>query len=213
MGRELQKRKRRSSRAKVTMPTIRKKVLNPSGNGIIARNWDKKATLSQNYTRFGLVAKLGAPPSSSSSSSTPLSHTPTDRGLLSINEVKVERDPATGRILKVLSDPNPLGDPLNDIPSSSETSDIEDDGEEWAGLEDGRKKRKPIVVQELEREAARPTEPKKRHQSEREVEWLRDLVGRHGEDVEGMARDRKLNPMQQTAADIRRRLRKAGLLS
>jgi len=39
MGRELQKRKRRSSRAKVTMPNRRKKALNPLGNDIIAKNW------------------------------------------------------------------------------------------------------------------------------------------------------------------------------
>ncbi len=39
MGRELQKRKRRSSRAKVTMPNRRKKALNPLGNDIIAKHW------------------------------------------------------------------------------------------------------------------------------------------------------------------------------
>lgn len=39
MGRELQKRKRRSSRAKVTMPNRRKKALNPLGNDIIAKAW------------------------------------------------------------------------------------------------------------------------------------------------------------------------------
>ena len=39
MGRELQKRKRRSSRAKVTMPNRHKKALNPLGNDIIAKNW------------------------------------------------------------------------------------------------------------------------------------------------------------------------------
>jgi nucleolar protein 16 len=39
MGRELQKRKRRSSRAKITMPNRRKKALNPLGNNIIAKNW------------------------------------------------------------------------------------------------------------------------------------------------------------------------------
>ena len=36
---------------------------------------------------------------------------------------------------------------------------------------------------------------------------------KHGQDVDAMVRDRKLNPMQQTAADIRKRLKKAGLLS
>jgi nucleolar protein 16 len=52
-----------------------------------------------------------------------------------------------------------------------------------------------------------------RRQSEREVEWLRRLAERHGDDTGAMARDIKLNPMQQTAADIKRRLKKAGLLA
>jgi len=39
MGRELQKRKNRSSRAKVKMPNRRKKALNPMGNDIIAKSW------------------------------------------------------------------------------------------------------------------------------------------------------------------------------
>src|SRR4051794_16783581 len=59
MGRELQERKNRSSRPTVRQPNRRKKALNPSGNQLIAQNWDKKATLSQNYRRLGLVAKLG----------------------------------------------------------------------------------------------------------------------------------------------------------
>lgn len=39
MGRELQKRKKRSSRAKVQTHTIKKKHLNPQGSGIVAKAW------------------------------------------------------------------------------------------------------------------------------------------------------------------------------
>jgi nucleolar protein 16 len=61
----------------------------------------------------------------------------------------------------------------------------------------------------LEQSAARGGEPKKkRHQSEREREWLGRLVGRYGDDYEAMARDGKLNPMQQTAGDIKRRVQR-----
>ena len=38
MGRELQKRKRRSARATVR-PIVKKKVLNPLGNDTVAKNW------------------------------------------------------------------------------------------------------------------------------------------------------------------------------
>jgi len=33
-------------------------------------------------------------------------------------------------------------------------------------------------------------------------------VARHGDDTRAMARDAKLNPMQQTAADIAKRIKK-----
>ncbi|KAK4104740.1 hypothetical protein N658DRAFT_187860 [Parathielavia hyrcaniae] len=242
MGRELQKRKRRSSRAKVTMPNRRKKALNPLGNDIIAKNWNKKETLSQNYTRFGLVAKLGkttggtAPSNKSTiptTGSDPLAVHSADQGLLQVREVRVERD-ASGRITRVLRDTNPLDDPLNDLDSDAD-SDADSEAqqqqqqaaeqekqrryEEWAGFHGGEEERggkggdRPEVLRALEREASRPTEKTVRHQSDREVEWLQRLVQRHGDDAAAMARDIKLNPMQQTAGDIKRRLKKAGLLT
>lgn len=57
--------------------------------------------------------------------------------------------------------------------------------------------------------AARRGEKKKggRKQSQREEEWVERLVGRYGDDVGKMARDRKLNPMQQSPSDIARRVR------
>lgn len=39
MGRELQKRKRRSSRPTVRQSNQPKRPLNPMGNGLIAKNW------------------------------------------------------------------------------------------------------------------------------------------------------------------------------
>ena len=57
--------------------------------------------------------------------------------------------------------------------------------------------------------AARRGEKNKggRKQSQREEEWVERLVGRYGDDVGRMARDRKLNPMQQSPADIAKRVR------
>ncbi|KAK3308716.1 ribosome biogenesis protein Nop16 [Chaetomium strumarium] len=229
MGRELQKRKRRSSRPKVTMPNRRKKALNPLGNDIIAKSWNKKETLSQNYSRFGLVAKLGKTtggilPNNKSVISTtsrdPLAVKSADQGLLQVREVKVERD-ASGRITRVLHDSNPLNDPLNELDSDSEQQQEAEkerqrqrNYEEWSGFEaDKDSSERPEVLRALEREASRPTEKHERHASDREIEWLRRLVDRHGDNTAAMARDVKLNPMQQTAGDIRRRLKKAGLLA
>lgn len=125
----------------------------------------------------------------------------------------------------MLRDANPLHDPLNDLDSESDSDEDaearrerekekERRYEEWSGFQEegeGGGKR-PEVVSALEREANRPTEKTVRHASGREVEWLERLRARHGDDTAAMARDIKLNPMQQTAADIRRRLKKAGLL-
>ena len=145
-------------------------------------------------------------------------------------EVRVERD-AAGRIVRVLTDvaDNPLGDALNALDSGSESSGGGGDDprarqnrweEEWGGILDGsgdedgeaparrRRRRRPAVIQELEREARRPVLKRPRTRSGREREWLEGLVAAHGEDVEAMARDERLNPMQQTAGDLARRIRK-----
>jgi len=91
----------------------------------------------------------------------------------------------------------------------------EDDGEVFEGFENeagtGKNKKgksKNEIVRKLEEQASMVPEKRERSQSEREKEWIERLVGKWGEDFEKMARDRKLNPMQQTPADIRRRVGK-----
>ncbi|KAI1075828.1 ribosome biogenesis protein Nop16 [Whalleya microplaca] len=215
MGRDLQKRKRRSSRPAIRQPSSKsRRLLNPLGNTIVAKNWDKKATTTQNYRRLGLVSRLKAPtggvePASRAHKPQTQGQRPTDAFAIDsgsgavVGEARVERD-ASGRIVRVLdgnrSSANPLNDPLNALDSDS-NSDAE--VEEWSGLED-----EDGVVGQLLQEANRPTVKKVRGQSAREVEWLQRLVDRHGSDTAAMARDRALNPMQQTEVDIARRIQK-----
>ena len=45
----------------------------------------------------------------------------------------------------------------------------------------------------------------------REITYLKKLVEGYGEDVERMAKDRKLNPEQRTVGELRRALGRAGL--
>jgi nucleolar protein 16 len=241
MGRELQKRKRRSSRPAVRQPSSRGMAKkNPRGNEIIARNWDKTLTTTQNYRRLGLVGRLNAPTGGAERDLAELQakrnkdagHTPgavdpfaiqTTGTESVVSEVRVERD-ADGRIVRILGATgraNPLNDPLNDLDTDSEAEEeFADDGETWGGIEEAggkksNKNKKPKtvearteVVRQLEAEANMPREKRVRNQSEREREWLASLVERHGDNVRAMARDRRLNPMQQTAADIAKRLRK-----
>jgi nucleolar protein 16 len=84
-----------------------------------------------------------------------------------------------------------------------------DDGEEFEGF-DGEvgHTEKNDIVRQLEAQASMGAERKERKQSEREREWIERLVAKYGEDYQRMARDMKLNPMQQTAADIGKRVSK-----
>ncbi|RDA94219.1 hypothetical protein CP533_0622 [Ophiocordyceps camponoti-saundersi (nom. inval.)] len=197
MGRDLQKRKRRSQRPKV-QPRKPNKLLNPRGNTLIAHNWDKKQTLAQNYRRLGLVARLKAP--TGGTEKTPTTESEKDENALSIaplekaiiSEARVQRD-EDGKIIRVL-------------PAPDSDSNDEDDEEE-----EEEKQPTSEVVRSLMEMARNPAPSKPRHQSEMERQWLQRLVDRHGANTVAMARDRRLNPMQQTAADIARRIEKAGL--
>lgn len=131
--------------------------------------------------------------------------TPTSGAGAAFRSVKVERD-ADGKIVRVLRKDNPLNDPLNDIEDESEPDGEEDKESEGAKKSAAGSAEATKVVDLLEAEASRPTEAHKRHQSQQEREWLARLVARHGDDAAAMARDLKLNPMQQTEANIRKKL-------
>lgn len=180
---------------------------------------DRDLTLTQNYKRLGLLHKLNAPsggkerlPGQEDPSAAPNSLHITGSGKtatqIELGETKVERDPETGKILRVIRDEdeieiagrkrrraNPLNDPLNEL------SDDETEAQLAPGTE---------VVQQLERQANREGQAvkskKPRHLSQREVEWITKLVEKHGENLAAMVRDRKLNPMQQSEGDLRRRI-------
>jgi len=131
---------------------------------------------------------------------------------LEVGEARIERDPETGAIISVLDErkPNPLNDALNDL---------EDDDEEvWEGfvnehgVVDGSAAATSgtagtDVVRQLEA-SAMPAEKRIRKQSEREEEWIERLVNKYGDDYQKMSRDMKLNPMQQSIGDIKRRVKK-----
>ncbi|KAK5087123.1 Nucleolar protein 16 [Lithohypha guttulata] len=226
MGRELQKRKNRSSRPKVRPRTIGrtkagKKKVNFLGNETIAKNWDRSQTLEQNYKRLGLSTKLNSGAigpvkikgrrrditEEAKYDSLAIAAT-NSQATAKPQEVRVERDPETGKITKVIQPEqdeayrNPLNDPLNEL------SDEEDDGQDGAdyGNEDN-------IIAQLEAQAAQEAEleakrKRPRQQSAREEEWLANLVKAHGDDTTAMSRDRKLNPMQQSEGDIKKRLKK-----
>lgn len=93
---------------------------------------------------------------------------------------------------------NPLNDPLNDIE--------DEDEERNEGMVDASRGNGVGIVPELEEAARQEKKKRPRRQSEREKEWVERLVKRWGDDWGGMVRDRKLNPMQQSEGDLRRRV-------
>ncbi|KAL1947723.1 hypothetical protein VTO73DRAFT_13447 [Trametes versicolor] len=85
----------------------------------------------------------------------------------------------------------------------------------WVGLGSDPRKRAPEsagtrVVQELEQLSETRGGPVARHTSSGEQTTLQRLVSKHGQDVEAMARDRRLNEDQRTAGELKRAIRKAG---
>ena len=191
---------------------------------------NQKETLSQNYRRLGLTARLnhatggtektiallGLNDAKSSRADSAVGSTADALNIVSKakkpenvppEEIEVERDPETGAILRVTGTlkkkDNPLNDPLVEIEN-------EDEEMEWNGfamvpeLRDGEAENP--VIRELEEAALNGAKKAPRGQSQREQEWVKRLVAKYGDDYAKMARDRKLNPMQQTAADIRKRV-------
>ena len=177
-------------------------------------------TVAQNYERLGLSVKLndaaggkenvGRDGELKKKDSLSLSAmTAPTLETLEPQKIQVERDPATGRILRIIRPAseedekenrrraNPLNDPLNEV--------------EMANAHRSEAIPSSGVVAQLEAEAAEEADRlartrKPRRQSEREQEWIARLVEKHGDNVMAMVRDRRLNPMQQTEGDVRRRL-------
>ena len=221
MGRELQKRKSRSSTSKVTRkPKSKKKILS---NHIIAANWDKSQTLAQNYKRLGLTEKLNnrtggvERKAGEERVEDPLSIEGKQRKareVIEVREAKIVRDEETGAILTVLDEgrgvrPNPLNDALIEFDSESEEGGEGVDQHRGVGPAVGAATQaKTDVVERLQDEASRPAPKYQRKQTEGEVAFIEELVRKHGEDFGAMARDMKVNYMQRSEGDLRKRVKK-----
>ena len=240
MGRVLQKKKNRSGTARVRQkPKSEKRILN---NPIIAANWDKSQTITQNYKRLGLTSKLnkhtGGTERKADANQQLEAGKPgktrkrQDEDALSIvghkqaslqqglSEVRIVRDPETGAILEVIESntakANPLNDPLNDLDSDDEEDqqpgwarrgtqhgNVEEGDFEGFGDDDG----KTDVVRQLEARASMPAKKYKRKQTDNEIAFIEDLVRKHGDNVSKMARDMKINYMQRTEGDLKKRIK------
>ncbi|KAL9095555.1 MAG: hypothetical protein Q9165_001987 [Trypethelium subeluteriae] len=215
MGRVRQKKKNRSSLPKIRQKRKSTRPIIPQPE--IAKEWNYKETASRNYARLGLSARLnqlsgGIEKNKNFQSSDPSHSTSTQLHIKSQlpaellpSEARVERDPKTGRIVKIVDQgqrqkPNPLNDPLNALEESDS-----DNGE---ALDVGNTNGQTPLVRQLEDRASRGERRNKRKQSAREVAWVQALVKKYGDDYDKMVWDRELNPMQQSMGDIKRRIQR-----
>ncbi len=232
MGRELQKKKNRSGIQKVRQKPKSKKT-QLLHHPLIAANWDKSQTLSQNYRRLGLASKLnkhtGGVEKKAADLEREAEEDADEAGFrrrkddalsiasskrpekLDLGEAKIERDPVTGNILRVVGGeearPNPLNDPLNEVDSDSDAEDIS-----WATLANqggkgGMRGRPTGVVEDLESLSSKPAAKYKRKQTDAEKEFIVALVKKYGEDYRAMARDIKVNYMQRSESDLKKRVK------
>ncbi|RPA91110.1 hypothetical protein L873DRAFT_1838780 [Choiromyces venosus 120613-1] len=206
MGRQLQKKKNKSSipkQSKHKNPRIFK--VHPTGNALIAANWDRKQTLSQNYRRLGLVSRLGKATGGVEKvfPSTTAQQQQTQEGKekkkkkeerLAPGEARIVRD-EDGRVIQVIYGKS--------AEEALDSDNDRDDREGFAGCTGGEND----IVKKLEAQAAVGEKKNKKILCAGEMDWIARLVERYGEeDFERMARDRKLNVYQQTVGDIRRRV-------
>lgn len=123
-----------------------------------------------------------------------------------VPEVRVERDPTTGDIVRVLEDATENQNPLNDPLTSLDDNDVRElSGFAHVPAAFGLE---TAVVRDLQNQAQNGARKPPRKQSAREVEWIARLVEKHGNNFRAMFHDVKLNPLQQSEGDIKRRVEK-----
>ncbi|ODV86968.1 hypothetical protein CANARDRAFT_218850 [[Candida] arabinofermentans NRRL YB-2248] len=204
-------RKRKMARSSVGKATRRHKdkqrKVNIASNPIIAANWDKNLTLSQNYAKLGLKVRLGKD-TGGVEKKIEIFKPKVDEELFEIeNENDREEDEQD-------SDFDPY-DPENILEGTAKLV-RDDEGnvikviygtKKPSNSNDSEESEKPKseVIKQLEAMAANKKVGRERKQSDREVEWLKSLYEKYGDDYEKMKWDKKLNPMQHSPGELKKR--------
>jgi len=234
MANPRQRRKARSSSHRpVSLSRRAKKNLKKTppirGPKTLQDAWDKKKTVRQNYAALGLVHTLNPTASggleqlshgitsATSVESRNITDTPDIFSATRKGFGRIIRDEA-GNVVQVTLSPEDTGDQFKDNSEVMREPEISQDAREKWVTNLGRQHDGPLIleksvtVEALERVSVADTRAKiARHPSQGEIKYLERLVDKYGEDVERMARDRKLNAEQRTAGQLRRALKRAGL--
>lgn len=201
-------RRRRLSKVKVTKKPRRssKKRLsskNVSSYPIIAENWDPSLTLAQNYAKLGLASKLQAPAGGTAKIYKEEAVVVAQPALKTrmTRTARIVRD-ADGNSKVVYDDDDEEQSDEPEEPRRNRSQDLE-----WvsAGVKKSKSEPRTEIVSKLE-ELAASGESREKYTSERENDWLRSLVAKHGDDYKAMQFDRRLNKFQFSAGDLKRRI-------
>ncbi|GME67462.1 unnamed protein product [Ambrosiozyma monospora] len=217
-------RKRKMARSSIRKNTRRNKDKQRKhpilSNTVIAENWDKSLTLKQNYARLGLKLRLSTSESGGSEKKLRFFDPEVDnedqeeeeQESDEDDEGKDEFDPANipkglaklvkdedGNVVKVVyGTKEPKAKPTASTGKKLGRHEVEEKFEI-----------KTNVVAELEKMAQESGKNKKKmHLSDREIDWLSRLVEKYGDDFEKMKWDKKLNPNQFSAGELKKRIGK-----
>lgn len=216
-----------SSRAK----TLLKKQPPIRGPKVLQDAWDSKKTVRQNYAALGLAASFKPQASGG------VEGAKTRKGLNEDHDITTSGEPSTStrqdtkkgvpkghaRIIRD-SDGNVVGieeaeaedeemeESESDQLIEDKASRLDPDTMEWVtmGRETGKELSETTVVQALEETVSSLPRPNPRSASSSERMYLERLVSKYGQDIDAMARDRKLNPTQFTVGQLGRAIRKSG---
>lgn len=187
------------------------------GPDILKDSYDPTLTLKQNYAKLGLIPSLNVRPSSGGTEPTPTSSAATASSSSSNSTEKPKKGMARivrdddGNIVDIVEAQSDEEEAEASSPWGKPMTSVADDHVETYMPSPSAPTRpaKGGVVQELEIMASK-AEPVHRHTSTLESQWLANLITKHGQDTESMARDTKLNVWQKTQGEIKRAINKAG---
>ncbi|GME89478.1 hypothetical protein B5S28_g1314 [[Candida] boidinii] len=202
----------KSSYKKATRKTKdRQRKGNIQSNAIIAANWDPKLTLAQNYKKLGLKDRLSGPTGGTEKDIEIFKPKTEDDISVEINEDEEEDEEDND------NEGEDEFDPAN-IPEGTAKIVRDEDGKVTKIIYGTKKqtKKQPKKVEEVEKpktevvrqleELANSRVVRERHLSERETEWIEKLYNKYGDNYMKMQWDKKLNPFQHSAGNLKKRV-------